>query len=282
MIYTILTERLITEFSVTNRGKMKLNRAVFLIGVATLFVIAACSPLISQGGDESQAKGFMVNVNMDTDYRTGPGQVYQKIGVLTAGQVVEAVGRSPDGNYLLIRDPANPEKLYWVDSKNVTVTGNPGDLPAATPPATPTPVSGCPTPIGGGPTAVGCGIAPLTGGCPTPIGGGPTEINCGAAPSTGGCPTPIGGGPTEINCGVVPSTGGCPTPIGGGPTAVDCGAAPSTGGCPTPFGGGPTPISCGGSGGSTPVPGLPGLRRVPTLTPTFQILRRNSTPTPVR
>jgi hypothetical protein len=228
-------------------------RAVFLIGIATLFVIAACSPLVSQGGIDTQTKVLLVHVNIDTDYRTGPGQVYEKIGVLAAGQVVEAVGRNPDGNYLLIRDPANTGKLYWVDSKNVTVTGNPGDLPAATPISTPTPVSGCPTPIGGGPPAVDCDVAPSTGGCPTPIGGGPTAVDCGIAPSTGGCPTPIGGGPTEINCGVVPSTGGCPTPIGGGPT----------------------PFSCN-------VPSFPGLRKVPTLTPTFQILRRLPTATPVR
>jgi hypothetical protein len=260
---------------------MKLICAVFVIMLAALFIMTACSPVINQGGNENQAKGLLVNVNADSEYRAGPGQMYEKIGVLAAGQVVEAFGRNPDGNYLLFQDPANPGKLYWLEDKNVTVTGNPGDLPVATPMATPTPISGCPTPIGGGPTAVDCGVAPSTGGCPTPIGGGPTEVNCGAAPSTGGCPTPIGGGPTEVNCGVAPLSGGCPTPIGGGPTAVDCNTAPSTSGCPTPIGGGPTPISCSNNGGSTPVPLLP-LRRVPTPTSTLPFVRRVPTSTPVR
>ena len=251
---------------------------MLLIGLVTLLVISACSPLVNPGVNGTQTKVLLVNVNIDTEYLTGPGQVYQKIGVLAAGQVVEAVGRSPDGNFLLIRDPANSGNLYWINSKNVTVPGNPNDLPVATPIATPTPVGGCPTPIGGGPTPVDCGVAPSTGGCPTPIGGGPTPVDCGVAPSTDGCPTPIGGGPTAVDCGVAPATGGCPTPIGGGPTAVNCGAAPSTGGCTTPIGGGPTPISCGGS---SLVPTLPIMRRVPSPTPTVPIIRRVLTPTPV-
>jgi len=155
---------------------------MLLIGLVTLLVISACSPLVNPGVNGTQTKVLLVNVNIDTEYLTGPGQVYQKIGVLAAGQVVEAVGRSPDGNFLLIRDPANSGNLYWINSKNVTVPGNPNDLPVATPIATPTPVGGCPTPIGGGPTPVDCGVAPSTGGCPTPIGGGPTPVDCGVAP----------------------------------------------------------------------------------------------------
>ena len=209
---------------------MRLNKMVFLLLFAVLFVTSGCNLSINLGVNETPTV-LMVTVNINTEYRTGPGSAYETAGSLAAGQLVEAVGRSPDGNYLLIRDPANSEKLYWLDSSSVTMNGNSGNLPAATPPATPTPVSGC--------------------------------------------PTPIGGGPTEVNCGVSPSTGGCPTPIGGGPTPVDCSGAPSTSGCPTPIGGGPTPINCSGSS-------FPGLRRVPTFTPTFQILRRLPTATPVR
>jgi hypothetical protein len=91
---------------------MKKIHAVFVIGFVVLFVISACSPLVNQGVNETQTKGFLVTVNIDTEYRTGPGEIYKKIGMLAAGQVVEAVGRSPDGNYLLFRDPAHPENLY--------------------------------------------------------------------------------------------------------------------------------------------------------------------------
>jgi hypothetical protein len=192
--------------------------------------IAQTETLIARGVEETMASVPMVSVSVATDCRTGPGQEYDPVGVLNPGQAYDAVGRSPEGDYWLIRVPATSTTLCWLGGEHVTVTGDPSGLPVSPPPATPTLVvtqAGCPTPIGGGPTPVSC---PTSGGCPTPVGGGPTPVSC---------PT-SGGGPGLI--------GGCPTPIGGGPTPVSCpssdGGPGLIGGCPTPIGGGPTPVSC--------------------------------------
>jgi hypothetical protein len=248
-------------------------KIVFLVMLAAL-TLSVCNLPITQGIDEASSAVPMVTVSMITEYRTGPGQAYEVIGVLNPGQEIEALGRSPDGDYLLIRDPASPVSLGWLKHEDVTVSGNPVALPISTPPPMPTVVTapelagGCPTPIGGGPTPVSCdgptGDSISTGGCPTPVGGGPTPVSCdrpiGDSTSASGCPTPVGGGPTPISCdgptGDSTSASGCPTPIGGGPTPVSCdgpvGGSSSGSGCPTPIGGGPTPVSCDEPGGNSP------------------------------
>ena len=177
--------------------------------------IAQTETLVARGVEGTMAAVPLVSVSMATDCRTGPGQVYDPVGVLNPGQVSEAVGLSPEGDYWLIRDPASPTTLCWLGGEYVTVTGDPSGLPVSFPPPTPTLVVsqvGCPTPIGGGSTPVSCSSP--AGGCPTPIGGGPTPVSCSSP--VGGCPTPIGGGPTPVSC---------VTPVGG----------PSLIGYPTPW-----------------------------------------------
>ena len=234
-------------------------KTLFLIVLPIVFAIAACNLPTALGGQGTPKTVLKVTVSVATEYRTGPGQGYDLVGVLNPGQEAEAVGLSPDGEYLLIRNPANPVVLLWLKKDFATVTGDPVLLPISTPPPTPTPVGGptsvggCPTPVGGGPTPVNCPTlvdgSSLDGGCPTPVGGGPTPVSCatqvGGATLVGGCPTPVGGGPTPVSC---------TTPVAG-PTAV--------GGCPTPIGGGPTPVSCRRPvGRPTPVQGPTSL---PTL-----------------
>jgi hypothetical protein len=205
-------------------------KTAIIIVFAAMLALSACT---AQGVQESMPPGLLVSVSEAAEYRTGPGEVYDLIGVLNPGREIEAIGVSPDGEYFLIRDPANLLVLGWLLRDFTTYTGDPIGLPISTPPPAPTsvvtPESGgdCPTPVGGGPTPVSCG--PTDGsGCPTPVGGGPTPVTCG--PSDGGvpapgCPTPIGGGPTPVTCG--PSDGGVPAP-----------------GCPTPYPSGPTPVTC--------------------------------------
>jgi hypothetical protein len=245
---------------------MRKARILFLILIAGMLTLAACN-LPAAG---SASKPLKVSVSAPSEYRTGPGQEYAVVGVLDPGQEVEAVGRSSVGNYLLIRDPANPAQLWWLQGEYIIVIGNPASLPISTPPP-----GGCPTPVDGGPTPVNCAApvsGPASGGCPTPVNGGPTPVNCATPVSgaaSGGCPTPVNGGPTQVNCSTpVPgsaSVGGCPTPVGGGPTPVNCTGPvshPSSGGCPTPVGGGPTPVNCTKPAGrKTPVGG-------PTARPT--------------
>jgi hypothetical protein len=179
---------------------------VLLIVCATLFTLSACNLPNSGGDKETPASALKVSVSVATEYRSGPGQVYDVIGVLNPGREVEAVSRSPDGDYLVIQDPANPTSLVWLKSEYATASGNPAALPISLPPPTPTLVKE-PESKGGGFTPVV--TPPSVGGCPTPVGGGPTPVSCPtsgeAPPSTGGgCPTPVGGGPTPVSC---PSSG---------------------------------------------------------------------------
>ena len=209
-------------------------KTLFLIFPSIVFAIAACNLPTALGGQGTPSTVLKVSVSVATEYRTGPGQGYDLVGVLNPGQEVEAVGLSPDGEYLLVRDPANPVVQVWLKGDFATVKGNPALLPISTPLPTPTPVAG----------------STLLGNCPTPVGGGPTPVSCATqvdgSLSVGGCPTPVGGGPTPVSCTGGPTlVGGCPTPVGGGPTPVSCTGGPTlVGGCPTPIGGGPTPVSC--------------------------------------
>jgi hypothetical protein len=192
---------------------------------------------------------------------TGPGETYPVAAALSPGQSAEVVGRTQDDAYLLVRDPANPAVMCWINSAMTTVIGELLSVQVYVPSAPTMLVSGCPSPVGGGPTPVSC-TGSVIAGCPSPIGGGPTPVVC-TGSVVAGCPSPVGGGPTPVNCS--PYGGpifvrGCPSPVGGGPTPVVCsggGNSVPVYGCPSPIGGGPTPVSCSGSGGSVPVYGCP-------------------------
>lgn len=89
----------------------------------------------------------MITVNSDVDavnVRTGPGtEVFPVIGTLAAGESARAVGRSPDGAWVMILYPGAPEGTAWVYAAYVQV--NQGmlpviDLPAVEVPPTPTPL----------------------------------------------------------------------------------------------------------------------------------------------
>jgi len=206
-------------------------RPLFLLA-ASLLILSGCNMPLPGSAREPTPADLRGQVSVPTEFRAGPGDVYDLLGVLLPGQEFDVVGISSEGEYLLIQDPADPLVIGWLKAEAATLSGIPIGLPVPTPPSTPTPVdlppepSGCPTPVGGGPTPVTCGDLQPAGGCPTPIGGGPTPVSCGDLPPSGGCPTPIGGGPTPVSCfpgGLVPRrSSGCPTPIGGGPTPVSC------------------------------------------------------------
>jgi hypothetical protein len=265
---------------------MARSKFVILIVCAAVLAASACNLPTALGGQGTTSIPVTVKEGAAAEYHTGPGPTFDLVGVLNPGQEVEAFGLSPDGDYLLIRDPANSGVPCWLKRDSTTLTGIPVGLPISTLPPTPTMVPGqevagsCPTPIGGGPTPVSCPTlvdGTPYGGCPTPVGGGPTPVGCptlvpGLTLPPRGCPTPIGGGPTPIGCptlvaGPTSPPRGCPTPVGGGPTPVSCPTRvvgpTSVGGCPTPVGGGPTPVSC------RPRVTLPPPRGGPTLPPTL-------------
>lgn len=85
------------------------------------------------------ASAPLIHVLKSTNCRAGPGTVYKKIAALKAGSVVQAVGRSRDGNYWIIRSPNHSNTLCWLSGKYASVTGVAGMLPILTPPPTPKP-----------------------------------------------------------------------------------------------------------------------------------------------
>jgi len=145
----------------------------------------------------------VLTLNEEATCLSGPGQGFDEVGMLSAGQVAEALGKSPEGDYWVIQYPAEPATLCWVANASVVVSGNPQIVPVATPPATPTlpnsPEAGCPSPVPSGPTPVSCGAPPSGSGCPSPVPSGPTPVYCG--PDLGsGCPPAYTGGPTLVSC----------------------------------------------------------------------------------
>lgn len=85
--------------------------------------------------------GATIRVNADQaliNLRSGPGVVYDNIGVMIAGQVAPALGRSAGGLWIKIAYPGVPEGVGWVYSPLVTLIVG-GDLPIVAPPPTSTP-----------------------------------------------------------------------------------------------------------------------------------------------
>jgi hypothetical protein len=69
--------------------------------------------------------------------RSGPNSLYQKVGVLLVGQTVQAIGKSPGGDWIQINYPGVQGGKAWVFSSYVDITG--GELPIVEPPPSPTP-----------------------------------------------------------------------------------------------------------------------------------------------
>lgn len=81
-----------------------------------------------------------VSVSVDTNCRSGPGQVYDYLGGLYVGQTAEVYGKDPSGNYWYIRNSAAPGGFCWLWGRYATVVGSTALLPVYTPPPTPTPM----------------------------------------------------------------------------------------------------------------------------------------------
>ena len=69
--------------------------------------------------------------------RSGPEIFYPVIGKMWIDQKYPVLGKSPGGNWLLIKDPSVPGGQGWVYSFNVNVTA--GEIPIAEVPPTPQP-----------------------------------------------------------------------------------------------------------------------------------------------
>jgi hypothetical protein len=81
----------------------------------------------------------MVSVSVNTYCRSGPGPVYDILGIVNVGQNAVVVGRNASSDTWVIKLPSNPAITCWLWGQNATVVGNTAGLPVITPPPTPTP-----------------------------------------------------------------------------------------------------------------------------------------------
>jgi len=83
-------------------------------------------------------EAVLVSVTGDTFCRTGPGSVYEGQGVLNTDQQSEILARDPSGSFWYITNP-DARGECWIWGKYATPEGPTDQLPAFTPPPTPTP-----------------------------------------------------------------------------------------------------------------------------------------------
>ena len=71
--------------------------------------------------------------------RTGPATYFDQVGVLVAGQMAPALGRTEIGEWIQVEYPGAPGGQAWIYAPLVTVRdAELMDLPVVVPPATPT------------------------------------------------------------------------------------------------------------------------------------------------
>ena len=86
----------------------------------------------------------IAKVSTGTNCRTGPGIVYDQIGVLLVGEEAVVVGKYSPSNYWIINNP-DASGTCWLWGQHATISGNTDGLPEYTAPPTPTPTM-TPTP----------------------------------------------------------------------------------------------------------------------------------------
>lgn len=98
----------------------------------------------------------VVRVSVDTNCRTGPGIIYDRVGGLLVGEEAIVVGKYSATNYWIINNP-DASGTCWLWGEYATISGNAAGLPEYTAPPSPTPTF-TPTPT----------ITPTPSATPTP------------------------------------------------------------------------------------------------------------------
>jgi hypothetical protein len=79
------------------------------------------------------------NTEPQINVRSGPSSyIYPPIGVLLNGEMAPALGRSPGGDWILIRYEGVPGNVGWIYAPLARLSAN-ANLPIVEPPPTPTP-----------------------------------------------------------------------------------------------------------------------------------------------
>ncbi len=118
---------------------------VFLVGINRLDTVDASGlnqqPTIAIPTVTGTPKGPTVKVSLDQEepvnVRSGPGALFDKVGVILAGQELPAIGRSAGGDWIEIEYPGAPNNIGWVYAPLVIPSGH--ELPIVEPPPTVTP-----------------------------------------------------------------------------------------------------------------------------------------------
>lgn len=128
------------------------NQAIIIILLAVFFLALSYSNNANASGISQQPtisiptvtgtpKGITATVSLNQDesinVRSGPGALFDKVGVILPGQEVPVIGRSAGGDWIMIEYPGAPNNIGWVYSPLVSLS--PGELPIIEPPPTPTP-----------------------------------------------------------------------------------------------------------------------------------------------
>ena len=126
----------------------------FLIGLILVPLILSWQTPASASPVEQQPTGSIPTVTSSpsgpmavvvpgnepqVNLRSGPGALYDRVGVLLIGQRAPAIGRSPQNEWILIEYPGVPGGTAWVYALYVEIQP-PTQLPIVEPPPTPTPV----------------------------------------------------------------------------------------------------------------------------------------------
>ncbi len=123
-----------------------------LAGMVPVALDPTLTPALTQSPDFTQTAsqtstlipsftpaGVWVRVSLETNCRTGPGTVYDKLGLVRPGETAEAIGRSASSDNWIVRLPSNPAITCWLWAQWTSVTGDSSSLPIITPPPSPTP-----------------------------------------------------------------------------------------------------------------------------------------------
>ncbi len=78
----------------------------------------------------------LLKVNASTNCRSGPGQTFDILTTFNPGATVEIVGRYPQDNYWIVKNPNGG--ICWIWGEYSTATGSHWTVPSMTPPPAPT------------------------------------------------------------------------------------------------------------------------------------------------
>jgi hypothetical protein len=100
---------------------------------------ATVTPIAFPTGGGPTAALPAISVSVDTNCRSGPGKIYDRVGGLLVNQTALIYGREQTRDYWYIRLPSDEKIFCWVWGEYATIAGDTELVPVFTPPPSPTP-----------------------------------------------------------------------------------------------------------------------------------------------